>query len=188
MPLESIIQEIYQKGEEQVKKLMEEAEKEAKQITADAKAEAEEILKKAREEAEKEAERLRRQEVSSVNLEMKRLLLNKQKELLEMTFDLTRQKIKEMSAEEKKKLLESLLKKNAESGMVVYSNKGDEEVVKEVLKNLGKDLKYGGNVNCLGGVILESPDGEVRLNLTFDELLTQLYEQKISEVSKILFG
>ena len=188
MPLENIIQEIYQKGEEQVKKLIEEAEKESEQIIAEAKTEAEEILKKAREEAEKEADRLRRQEVSSVNLEMKRLLLNKQKELLETVFELTKQKIKETSAEEKKKLVEALLKKNAESGMVVYSNKDDEEVVKEVMNSLGKDLKYGGNINCLGGIILESPDGEVRLNLTFDELLTQLYEQKMSEVSKILFG
>ncbi|RLI76383.1 V-type ATP synthase subunit E [Archaeoglobales archaeon] len=188
MPLESIIQEIYQKGEEQVKKLMEEAGKESEQIIAEAKAEAEEILKKAREEAEKEADRLRRQEVSSVNLEMKRLLLNKQKELLETVFELTRQKIKEMDAGEKKKLLEILLKKNAESGMVVYSNKDDEEVVKEVISGIDKDLKYGGNVNCLGGVILESPDREVRLNLTFDELLTQVYEQKMSDVSKILFG
>ncbi|MCD6494067.1 MAG: V-type ATP synthase subunit E [Archaeoglobaceae archaeon] len=188
MPLESIIQEIYQKGEEQVKKLMEEAEKESEQIIAEAKAEAEEILRKAREEAEKESERLRKQEVSSVNLEMKRLLLNKQKELLETVFELTKQKIKEMDSGEKKKLLEALLKKNAESGMIVYSNKDDEAVVKEVIKNLGKDLKYGGNINCLGGVVLESPDGEVRLNLTFDELLAQLYEQKMSEVSKILFG
>ncbi len=187
MPLDVLIEEIYKKGEEQVKKIKDEAGKEAEKIIADAKEKAEEILKKAKEDAEKEAERLKKQEVSSVNLEMKRLLLNKRKEVLEMVFGLVEEKIKSMDPETRKKLLATLIKKNASPGMVVYSNKDDEEIVKEIINEVG-DLSYGGNIDCIGGVILESADGEVRINLTYDEMLQQLYEQKMSEVSKILFG
>ena len=188
MPLEPVLADIQKKGEETVKKIREEAEKEAEKIIEEAKSEAEEILKKARVEAEKEGEALRKQEISAVTLEMKRLLLNKQKEIVEQVFDLLKQKVREMDEGTRKEIIKKLLSKNASPGMQVYSRKEDEGIVSEVIKELNLDLKYAGNVECIGGVILEDPAGEVRINLTFDELLNQLYEQKLAEVSKILFG
>jgi len=187
MPLEAVLEEIRKKGDEQVQQILDEAKKEAEEIIAEAKAEAEEILKRAREEAEKEAERLKRQEISSVNLEMKRLLLNKRKEILEEVLKLVEDRIRKMDPEEKKKLLEKLINSCELEEAVVYSNKDDENIVREIISNK-KGYRYGGNINCLGGVILESTDGEVRINLTFDDLLAQVYESKMSEVSKILFG
>jgi len=188
MALESVINEIYKKGDQEVQKIKEEAEKEAERIIAEAKEKAEEILRKAKEDAEKEAERLRRQEISSVKLEMKRQMLNKQKEILEAVFETLKQRLQDMDLETKKKIVTALLKNYATSGMIVYSNKKDEDLVKSIIQELQLDVKYGGNIECLGGVVLESEDGDVRLNLTFDELLNQLYEQKMSEVAKILFG
>ncbi|MET1124260.1 MAG: V-type ATP synthase subunit E [Archaeoglobaceae archaeon] len=188
MPLEPILQEIREKAESEAKRIREEAEREARRILEEARAEAEKILKTAREEAEKEVEALRKQELSIVSLEMKRELLNKQKEIVESVFEFVRQKLENMDAETKKRILKSLISRNAQPGMLVYSRKEDEEIVKEVIKELGIDLKYAGNIECLGGVVLEDPSGEVRINLTFDELLNQLYEQKMSEVTKMLFG
>ena len=188
MPLEALLEEISRKGEENVKRIREETEREIERIKAEAKEKANEILKKAKEEAEKEAEALRKQEISSVNLEMKRMMLNKQKELVEEVFNLLRQRVREMDEETRRKLIKALLSKNAAPGMKVFSRKEDEELVKEVMKELNIDLEYAGNVECLGGVILEDPSGDVRINLTFDELVDELYEQKLSDVSKILFG
>lgn len=188
MPLEPVLQEIYKKGEELVSKISLEAQKEAEEILRAAKMEADEIIRKAREEAEKEAESLKKQELSSVSLEMKRMLLNKQKEIVEEVFELLRKKILELDEGTKKKLLTVLLQKNAKPGMLVFSNKSDEDVVKSLIKELNLDLEYSGNIECLGGVVLETANGEVRINLTFDEILDQIYEQKLSEVSKILFG
>ena len=187
MALESVINEIYEKGRQEVQRIRDEAEKEAEKIIAEAKAKAEEIISKAKEEAEKEAEGLRRQEISSVKLGMKREMLNKQKEILDAVFEALKQRIQEMDIETRKKIIESLLKNYAQSGMVVYSNKNDEDLVKSIIQELKLDVKYGGNIECLGGVVLESEDGEVRLNLTFDELLNRLYEQKMGDVAKILF-
>jgi len=187
MPLDAVIEEIRKKGGEQVQAIKEEARKEADAIIAEAKSKAEEILARAKEAAEKEAERLRRQEISSVNLEMKRLLLNKRKEALEEVFKTVEDRVMKMDSETKKKLIENLIKKSAVSEAVVYSNKDDEPIVRGVISGM-PGLKYGGNIECKGGVILESPDGEVRVNLTFDDMLKQLYEDKMSEISKILFG
>ncbi|RLI80719.1 V-type ATP synthase subunit E [Archaeoglobales archaeon] len=188
MPLEKVLQEIQQKGEEEVNRIKMETEKEVERIISQAKLEAEEILKKARGEAEREAEAIKRQEISSVNLEMKRAILNKQKEVLEEVFEILKQRVEGMDEETKKKLVKSLISKNAAPGMLIYSKKEDEELVKSVIEELNVDLKYAGNIKCLGGVILEDPTGKIRINLTFDELLNQVYEQKMSEVSKILFG
>ncbi len=188
MPLDSVVQEIYRKGEEQVQAIISEANKEAEKIIKEAEEKAKEILERARVEGEKEAEALRRQEISSVRLEMKRELLNKQREILEAVFKAVEERIKGMDPETKKKVYTALLRKYAMEGMVVYSNKEDEDLVKSLIQELGLNAKYGGNVECLGGVVIESSDGELRINLTFEELLNQLYEQKMSELSKMLFG
>ncbi len=187
MPLEAVLEEIHKKGGEQVQQIIDRAKAEAEEIIAEAKAEAEEILRKAKEEAEKEAERYRKQEIASVNLEMKRLLLNKRKEVLEEVFKLVEDRIRKMDTDEKRKLLEKLIDSCELEEAVVYSNKDDENIVREIISSK-KGYRYGGNIDCLGGVILESTDGEVRINLTFDDLLAQIYENKMSEVSKILFG
>jgi V/A-type H+-transporting ATPase subunit E len=188
MPLDSIVQEIYRKGEEQVQAIINEAKREAEKIIAEAEEKAKEILEKARKDGEKEAEALRRQEISSVRLEMKRQLLNKQREVLEAVFKAVEERIKNMDLDTKKKIYTALLKQNAVEGMVVCSNKDDEDLIKSIIQELGLNARYGGNIDCLGGVVIESADGEFRVNLTFEELLNQLYEQKMSELSKMLFG
>ncbi|MEM0203350.1 MAG: V-type ATP synthase subunit E [Archaeoglobaceae archaeon] len=188
MPLESVLKEITRKGDEEVKRIEEETKKEVERILREAKAEAETILKKAKEDAEKEGEALRKQEISSLNLELKRALLSKQKEITEEVFKLLRKKIMEMDDNTRKSILKSLISKNAKNGMKLFVRKEDEALIKSILKELKLNLTIAGNITALGGVVLEDPSGEVRINLTFDELLSQLYEKKISEVAKTLFG
>ncbi len=187
MALEAVIGEIYEKGKQEREKIIEDARREAERIVAEAKAKADEILRKAKEDGEKEADRLRRQEISSVKLEMKRQMLDVQKKILDEVFESLKRRIGEMDVETRRKLTSTLLK-SASPGMIVYSRKEDEDLVKSIIQEMKLDVRYGGNVDCLGGVILESEDGEVRLNLTFDELLNRLYEMKMGEVAKILFG
>lgn len=186
MTLDTLVEEIRKKSDDQVKEIKEEGQKEADRIIAEAKEESNKILEDARKEAGDEAERLKRQEISSLNLEMKREALAKRKELAEQVFEKLQESVKEMDAETKKNLLSNLIKNNISAGNVVYSNKDDEGVVKEVVSD--EDVEYGGNIDCLGGVVVESEGGEVRINLTFDEMLNQLYDEKMNEVTKILFG
>ncbi|AGK62149.1 Archaeal/vacuolar-type H+-ATPase subunit E [Archaeoglobus sulfaticallidus PM70-1] len=182
MPLEPVIEEIVKKGQQRVSEIKSEAEKEVEKIVVEAEEKAKEILKKARDTAENEVERLRKQEISSINLEMKREELNRRKEVLEAVYEKLVEKVKSMDKEEKKKLMEKLLKANEKEGYRVYSNKEDEEIVKSISK-----MEYAGNIECIGGVVLESADGQFRINLTFDEMLSTLFESKMKEVSEILF-
>jgi V/A-type H+-transporting ATPase subunit E len=183
MPLEPVIEEITRKGYQRVSEIRSEAEKEVEKILSEAKEAASDILKKSRESAESEAERLRRQEISSINLEMKREELNRRKEVLEEVYTKLVDRVKSMSADERKSLLEKILKQNEMEGYRVYSNKQDEEIVKSITK-----MPFAGNIDCIGGVVIESDDGQFRINLTFDEMLASLFERKMKEVSEILFG
>lgn len=188
MPLDSLLQEIAKKGEEEIKRIEAETRQEIEKILAEAKAEAETILKKAKDGAEKEGEAIRKQEISSLNLELKRLLLSKQKEVTEEVFRRLREKINEMDQKTRKRVLKSLIEKNAKNGMLIYAKREDKEIVREIVEETGLNLRIAGEISALGGIILEEPSGEVRINLTFDELLSQLYEKKLNEVAKVLFG
>ncbi len=183
MPLEPIIEEIIRKGHQQVSEISRSAEEEAERIISEAKDESKEILKKAREEAEKEAERLRRQEISGINLEMKKEELLRKREVVEKVYQLLVEKVENLDDSEREELLRRILDKYEDEGYLVYSNKRDEEIVKKISK-----LEYAGNIDCIGGVILESKDGEYRINLTFDNLLREVYESKMKEVYEKLFG
>ena len=183
MALETVLEEIRKKGEEEAKRIREEAEREAEQIIAEAKREAEEILRKAREEAEKEVERIRKQEISSVNLEMKKEELNKKREIVEKVYNKLVEKVQSLSDAEREELLKKLLSKYEGGDYVVYSNKRDEPIVKKLTK-----MQYAGNIECIGGIVLESKDGDFRINLTFDNFIEEVYREKMKDIYEKLFG
>ncbi len=183
MPLEPIIEEIVRKGHQQVSEITRSAEEEAEKIIVEANDESKEILKKARREAEKEAERLRRQEISGINLEMKKEELLRKREVVEKVYQLLVEKVENLSDSEREKLLKKILDKYKNEDYLIYSSKRDEKIVRKISK-----LEYAGNIDCIGGVILESRDGEYRINLTFDNLLREVYESKMKEVYEKLFG
>jgi len=183
MPLEPIIEEILRKGHQQVSEIRNSAEEEAERIISEAREKAKEILKEARESAERDAERLRRQEISSLNLEIKKEELTRKREIVEKVYASLVEKIKNLSDSEREKLLKPLLKKYESQDYVVYSNKRDEEIVKKLSK-----MEYGGNIDCIGGIILESKNGDFRVNLLFETLLEEFYEARMKDIYEKLFG
>jgi V/A-type H+-transporting ATPase subunit E len=186
MVLQGIVEEIEKEKKEIIERLRKEAEEEANRIIENAKAEAEEIVKEAKAKAEREIEALRRQKIASVNLTMKMQMLNAKDEMLKMVYDMTVQRIQEMDTEEKKRILSKIIEDYKDMTGYVYSNKKDEELVMALIS--GTNLKYGGNIECIGGVLIESEDKSTSLDLTFDSILKSIYESKIGEISKILFG
>jgi len=183
MGLDSVLKEITREGEEKVEQIRKETEMEAEKILENAEREINEMLERARIEAEREAERIKRQEISSANLEVKRELLSKKKELLDQVFERLKEKVANLPPKERKDLLKKILKKHGKEGTRVYCSERDQKDVEKF-----SELEIAGNVDCIGGIIIESEDGNVRLNYTFDEILQQVYERNIKEVSERLFG
>ncbi|WP_406656785.1 V-type ATP synthase subunit E [Methanolobus sp. ZRKC2] len=183
MGLETVVKDIMDAAQAEVAQLDSEADAEVSQIIDEAKQSAKKIMGESLAKAEDDIKKIRQQEISSANLEVKRTLLNARKEVLEKVYTQAEESITAFSPEKNKELLKSLIEKYEASGKKIYSNAGSEEIVKEL-----SSLEYAGNIECLGGVIIENEDGTVRLDYTYDVILKSVNEQLLRQTSDILFG
>jgi V/A-type H+-transporting ATPase subunit E len=116
-------------------------------------------------------------------LEVKRIRLNKRKELLDQVYNKMYESIKSMPASKAEKLLSALIEKNKADGVRIYSNKNSETIVKKL-----SSLSYAGNIDSIGGIVQENEDGTVRLDFTYDSILKNVYERSLKQISDILHG
>jgi V/A-type H+-transporting ATPase subunit E len=170
------------------------AQAEVSTIKAEADAKVSEILNEARDaqkkmlgdslaQAEEDLKKLHQQVISSANLEVKRIRLNKRKELLDQVYKNMHESIKTMPASKAEKLLSALIEKHKADGVRIYSNKNSETIVKKL-----SSLSYAGNIDCIGGIVQENEDGTVRLDFTYDSILKNVYERSLKQISDILHG
>jgi V/A-type H+-transporting ATPase subunit E len=66
--------------------------------------------------------------------------------------------------------------------MKVFSNKRDEAFITSLASN------YGGNLDIIGGAVVESSDGTLRYDLSYETLAREVFNNRMKEVSRILFG
>ena len=171
------------------------AQAEVSRIKAEADAKVSEILNEARDgqkkmlgdrlaQSEEDLKNLHQQVVSSANLEVKRIKLNKRKELLDQVYNKTYESIKSMPASKAENLLSVLIKKHEADGVRIYSDKNSEAIVKKL-----SSLSFAGNIDdSIGGIVLENEDGTVRLDYTYDTILNTIYERSLKQLSDILYG
>ncbi len=183
MGLDAIVEEIRDKGRIEADKIGEEASPEVSKITVEAEASAAR-LKAAKEEAvRKDIDRLRQQEVSSANLEVKKAMLNARKEILDDVYEAAKEAVKKLPAEKNQKLLKSIIEKNENNNARIYSRNKDKQAIKKLTK-----LEYAGEIDCIGGVVIENEDGTEVLDFKYDTILKNVSEQSLKQVSDILFG
>ncbi len=183
MGLEAIVEEIKAKGKKEAERINTEADKEVSKLIAEAQVSAARI-KSAREEAlRKEIDRMRQQELSSANLEVKKAILNARKEILDEVIEAARNSIARIPAEKNQKILKSIIQKNYEGNSRIFGRENDTPLLKTLTK-----LEYAGNIDCLGGVIIENADGTQVLDFRYDIILKNVTDQSLKQISDILFG
>lgn len=182
MALDAVVESILATSKDKVAQVNAEGDQEVARILNEARERAAEIKSRKQTEVGHSIEAIERREISSANLEVKRSELNVNKDLLEQT----RQKFFEALGKLPKKDNEALLKKLLEpynlKDMKVYSNKRDEAFVSSLAPN------YGGNLDILGGVVIESKDGALRYDLTYETLAREVFNNRMKEVSRLMFG
>ncbi|WP_094227830.1 V-type ATP synthase subunit E [Methanolobus psychrotolerans] len=183
MGLETVIKDIIDAAKADVSKMDSDADAEVSLILDEAKQNAKRIMGERLAKAEDDIRKIRQQEISSANLEVKRTLLNARKEILEKVYIQAVETISAFSPEKNEELLKELITNYESNGTRIYSNAGSEELVKKL-----SSIKYAGNVNCLGGVIIENEDGTIRLDYTYDVILKSVNERLLKQTSDILFG
>lgn len=184
MGLDRVVKGISDKAESECREIIARAQATASSIKKDAEEEAKKVHEAEAARAERAISKMRQRELSSAKLEVKKSRLNAEKEVLE---DVRSEVVKRLSALPKEKKVDilnkliNLARKEVPAGKI-YTNAGDAELVK------GSGYEYGGNIKCIGGIVVTSVDGSVNLDYTFDSILDEVWAANVKGVSDILFG
>ncbi|MEA1894483.1 MAG: V-type ATP synthase subunit E [Euryarchaeota archaeon] len=189
MGLENVVSDILKGAEAEVSAIVADRDSEVSLIVEEAKRTGERITGEKVASAEEEVTRIRKQEISGANLEVRRMMLNTRKSVLDETQKQTAERLHELDIES---LLRSLVRAHSGEATRVYSSRQDQPVVEglcdELLEAKLTKLEYVGNIDCIGGIVLETEDETVRLDYTFDTILSEVGERSMKQISGILFG
>ncbi len=185
MGLEKVVADILEKGKHDAAKFKEEGEAEKTVILNQAREEAAKIKAKKEAEVAKIVEKTRTRELASAKLEIKKIKLNSEKEALDQVFAQAIAQLQNLPKKKNEHLLKVLIDKGTKEigNGRIYCSQKDVETVKHMSK-----LQFGGAIDCAGGVVIESSDGLVKVDYTYETLLGTVWESNVRQVSDILFS
>jgi len=192
-----IIQEINREAERKIQYILSEAQREAEKLKEEAKkraeAKAEWILRKAKTQAEMERRRI----VANARLEVRKKKLALQEEYIERALEETRNRLANLPEGE---YFETLVKLTAEAveelgvdKVVVRSNERTLRLLAERLTEFREavgnvEVIIGEPIQTIGGVIVESADGRVRVDNTFEARMERFESELRATIARALFG
>ncbi len=183
MALDTVIQAIQAKGKAEVDEILAEARAERERMLSEVKADASKALEDAEARANQAADRKRVQELARGELEARKTVLAAQKEDLDEVYQRALARLSNLR--ENPEFLKALLKANEaewRTGGKVFSTARDEAVVKGLV---GK--AYAGHFDGSGGLVIESADGTRRVDLRYESILRDVWNDSVKEVAEILW-
>ena len=183
MGLETVVKDITDVANAEASKINAEADTEVSNILDEARQSAKKIMGDRLAKSEDDIKKLRQQEISSANLEVKRKMLNARKEVLDKVYSQTTDLIANLPSSKNEELLKAIIDKYQGSGAKIYSNKDSKKLVTKL-----SSLTYAGNIDCIGGVVIENEKGTIRLDYTYDIILDSVNDMSMKQISDILFG
>jgi V/A-type H+-transporting ATPase subunit E len=182
MGLEKVIEKIQREGKEKTTDILQDAEKQAAQILQAKQRTLDEVSAQKKKELEKQIQALKTQEASSVEIEIKKIKLNAQKDMLNQTYQ---ECLNALSTLPHEKMISFLLKKvekELPEAAYVYSNKRDELTVLSQTK-----IEYGGQIEALGGIIVENREKTLKVDLRYETVAAFVWDHSLKEIAEQLF-
>jgi len=182
MGLEKVIENIQKEGKEKVTNIVQDAEKQAALILEAKQKMIDDASIKKKQELETQITVLKTQEASSVEIEVKKIRLNTEKEILTQTYQ---ECLKALSALPHKTILSSLItkaQKELPEAAYIYSNARDEPLIRSQTK-----MSYGGSIDTLGGIIMENKEKNLTLDYRYETIAEFVWERSLKEIAKKLF-
>ena len=191
MSLEHVVDDIKDEARARAEEIRADAEEEAEAIIAEAEADAEAIKDERAAEVESQIDQEREQALSSANLEAKQQRLEARRDVLADVREEVEAAVVELSGDRRESLTEALIANAAtefddDATVTVYGRGDDQELIEGILTDYD-GFSFGGERDCLGGVIVESDTSRVRVNNTFDSVLDTVWDENLKELSEHLF-
>jgi V/A-type H+-transporting ATPase subunit E len=187
-----VIKEIRDKGQAEADQIKRETQAEVASILGAAQEKAGRIKLAADQDIERQSTHIMSQEASAANLVVKRQLLNTQKDLLDKVYSAALSQIARLPEDFHREAMKKLLlKAKAEIPEgIVHSNTRDSENLSRILSSETslKGYSMGVPVEIEGGVIIESKDGELKIDYSYRTFLNSVWETGLKDASGILFS
>jgi len=182
MGLEEVIGDIDAASRADAEAILKEAEQERQRLLADANEKARRLMEESLGEAERQSAQIRVREMSGAELELKRARLAMERDILAAASEGARRKVSALPRPQDEELLLVILGKSGAAGFRIFSAPKNEDFLRTQL-----EYPYAGNIDCLGGILFESPDGSVRMDFTYDAILREVVERVTKDIYDILF-
>ena len=191
MSLETVVEDIREEAHARAEEILASADDRAEELVAEAEEEAGQIEAQREREAESTIAQEREQRLSSANLKAKQKRLEARRDVLADVREAVEERIADLEGERREELTRSLLDAAApefgdEDTVYVYGRADDQELIESVLADYD-GYEFAGERDCLGGVVVEGENSRVRVNNTFDSVLTEVWEDDLREISTQLF-
>jgi V/A-type H+-transporting ATPase subunit E len=185
MALDEVIGNITEGAQAQAKALIQEAEKDKASILQQAEEKVNAKRLAQQKELEVSLKRLKQQEISSAELEAKRIVLNAKKDVLDRSFQVALSSLLNMDEGNRGRMYRKILGVGTTviKSPVVYCPRGESKLISG-MAGLGKVEE----IDMEAGVILEDASGTVRLDYRFRVILESVWDKELKNVSNILFG
>lgn len=182
MSLDKVVEEILERGRREAQEILDSAKRERERLLSEVRSRGEELLRKREEEARELATRERTMGMARAELESKKIALQAQKEVLDEVLSRAKERLRNMGSNER--LLRELVEKNRDeiAAGVALCNQRDLPVLKKLVSG-----EVRGDLDCIGGFVIESKDGSRRVDLTYETFLEDLWEDLVKEVADLLW-
>ncbi|MDR1954476.1 MAG: hypothetical protein LBP82_00795 [Candidatus Methanoplasma sp.] len=185
MALDNVTKEITASADRQAGEIRSQAEAEVRAIQAEADAVISDMREKEDKRLKEAIERLNRQELSSAELESKKIVLSKRKEILAKAFETVLADLesapRDIKLEQYKEMVASA-KTVIDKPKAVISPKDDFTAKELGVRSVKADPKIR------AGLILQSEDDTVEVDMQYETLLQTIWDREIKALSDILFG
>jgi V/A-type H+-transporting ATPase subunit E len=185
MALDNVTAEIRTLSDEAVRKIQAETAEEIARIQSETDAKIAGLKESEEKRLADTIDRMDRQEISSAELESKKIVLAKKKEILFQVFDETLAELEGAPADVKLEQYKSMVNyaKTVIPDPIAFMSENDDFSAKDLgVKKVEKDSRI------VAGLILQSEDGQIEIDMQYSALLRMVWDRGIKNVSDILFG
>ena len=185
MALDSVTKEIQAAAATEVARIQKEQAEEIAAINAKVDAEIAEVKQREDKRVAETKETLARQVSSSADLESKKLVLSKKKEILAEAFESVLAQLEAMPADKKLAYYKAMVasaKNIIPEPKAVMSEKDNFSAADLGVASVEKDARIS------AGLILQSADGKFEVDMQYRVLLQNIWDSNLKQLSDILFG
>lgn len=183
MGLEVVVNEIIEEGRKRAAAIEKEGLEEAKAILQEAKAKSEAILSEREALAQRDAARIRTQETARADFDAKKKVLVAKRALWDRLRQEALDALTHLDETRRRELLNTLI---ARAEREIPS--GVAHVRPEDVGLIRGPYEVQGDLDALGGVVVEDETGSVSIDQRFESILDEVWPQVLKEESKKLFG